>query len=269
MDKLSRYNQKLLAIIGTIILVVGGLALVIGLGGIVISMIDFSDSDNAGVKVENVKLNTDDSAEFVRTQEITFNPPSQLDTAQSKYLIPVGQVNLKSEEKVSFESGRGLKFSSGEYSYQSHYGLFNNFVYLDYSREISTKIFDDKVAITRWAFLKNDSIEVLIFKGTSTDDNSDNRMDNDDYQSLFVYYLNDGILKQYDFEGKTVLDFEPMKKTDLVSIELGIDKDRDFEFERITEPKLISSINIRNRKIETIVDDTIKSEIQQIIDGVK
>jgi hypothetical protein len=140
---------------------------------------------------------------------------------------------------------------------------------LDHSKNLSRKLFEEQVAITHWAFLKNDTIEVLLFKGTSTDDNSDNQMDSEDYQSLFAYYLNDSQLKKYDFEDKTVLNFDPMNKTDLVSIELGIDKDKDFDFERTSEPQVISALNIRTRKIEPIITDDIKNEIQSIIDGTK
>ena len=94
-------------------------------------------------------------------------------------------------------------------------------------------------------------------------------MDSDDYQSLFAYYINDGQLKKYDFEGKTVLNFDPMNKTDLVSIELGLDKDKDFDFERNSEPQMISTLNIRTRKVEPIISDEMKDEIQSIIDGRK
>ncbi len=269
MDKLTRYNQKLLAIIGTAIIVAAGLALIIGLGGLLISLIGFSGSGDNGIRIQNPAETSNDSTSFVRTQEVTFNPPFQLDTAQTKFLIPVGQVNLKTDEKISFESGHGLKFSSGAYRYESHYGLFNNFVYLHHSKDLTQKLFEKQVAITHWAFLKNDTIEVLLFKGTSTDDNSDNQMDSDDYQSLFAYYLNDSQLIQYDFKDKTVLDFDPMKKTDLVSIELGIDKDKDFDFETTSEPQVISALNIRTRKLEHLISDEMKNEIQSIIDGRK
>ena len=269
MDKLTRYNQKLLAIIGTIIIVAAGLGLLIGLGVFIISLIDFSDSNDNGIKIQNQTAEPNDTNGFIRTQEVTFNSPFQLDTAQTKYLITVGQVNLKTDEKIRLESGSGLKYSSSEYRYHSYYGVFNNFIYLDYSKNLTNKLFDEQVAITHWAFLKNDTIEVLLFKGTSKDDNSDNQMDSDDYQSLFAYYIGDGQLKKYDFEGKTVLNFDPMNKTDLVSIELGLDKDKDFDYERTSEPQVIFTLNIRSREVEPIISDEMKDEIQSIIDGRK
>lgn len=60
-----------------------------------------------------------------------------------------------------------------------------------------------------------------------------------------------------------------MKKTDLVSIELGVDTNNDFEFNETSEPKVISALNIRTRKIETLISADIKDEIQGIMDGVK
>lgn len=60
-----------------------------------------------------------------------------------------------------------------------------------------------------------------------------------------------------------------MKKTDLVSIELGVDTNNDFEFNETSEPKMISALNIRTRKIETVISDGIQHEIQGIMDGAR
>lgn len=267
MNNLNRYNQKLLAIIGTIIIGAAGVLLIIGIGGFIISLTDFSTIEEDGIRVTNQSSGSNDSSEFVRTQEVTFNTPFQLDTSQAKYLITVGQVNLKKDEDVSFESKGSINFSSGKYSYRSDYGLFNNFIFVDYSNGLTKKLFEKRVAITNWAYLKNDSIEVLLFKGTSTDDNLDNQMNSCDYQSLFAYYINDQELKQYDFKDKTVLSFDPMKKTDLVSIQLGIDRDKDFYFENKSEPQIIHALNVRTQNLEKIISDEIKDKIQSIIDG--
>ena len=269
MDKLTRYNQKLLAIIGTTVIVAAGLALIIGLGGLVISLIDFSDSNDNGIRVQNTAEETRDSTAFIRTQEASFNAPYHLDSAQTKFLISVSQVNIKEEENSRFISGSGSKYSGRNYGYQSHYGLFNNFIYLDYSKGLTHKLFNGPIAITHWTFLTKDSMEVLLFKGTSTDDNSDNQMDGKDYQSLFAYYLTDGKLEQYDFQGQTVLGFDPMKNTDLISIALGVDKDGDFDFEGDREPRFTTALNIKTRKIEPIISNQMRKEVQNIIDGVK
>ena len=144
--------------------------------------------------IQNQQITDGDSTEFRRTQAVSFNEPFQLDTAQAKFVIPVGQVNLKSEENRSFGSGSELKYSSYDFRYESHYGLYNNFIYYNYTSKSIKKIFNERIAITQWAFLKNDTIEVLLFKGTTSDDNADNRMDSDDYQTLFAFYLSDNVI---------------------------------------------------------------------------
>lgn len=269
MDKLTRYNQKLLAIIGTTIIAAAAIALVASIFGVIISFMDFSSSDDNGIRVQDPNATTADTTSYIRTQEVTFNTPIQLDTTQAKFLIPVGQVNLEKKETIDIGSGAGVKYSDAEYRYLSYYGLFNNFIFFNFDNGVNERLFDKQVAITEWSYLKNDSIEVLLFKGTSTDDNSDNRMDSDDYQSLFAYYLNDKKLVQYEFDDKTVLDFNLLKQTDLVTIKLGVDKDKDFKFERKSEPQLISSLNIRTRQVEEIISQETRNEIQSIIDGRK
>lgn len=146
MDKLTRYNQKLLAIIGTTVIAVAGLTLLIGLGALLYSIVDFSDPEDNGIRVRNVAATSPDSTEIIRTQEVTFNAPLQLDTAKAKYLIAVGQVNVESDRNTGFGKGGGLKYSSGGYRYQPHYDLFNNFIYLDYAKDLQHKLFDKQVA---------------------------------------------------------------------------------------------------------------------------
>jgi len=269
MDKLTRYNQKLLATIGTTAIVAISLAIIVGLGGFIFSLIDSSDFDDNGLRIQNPQLVDNDSIELVRTQEVTFNSPYQLDTAQAKYIIPVGQVNLKSEERIRFEKGGSiLNLGSYDYSYESHYGLFNNFIYFDHSKGFTKKLFNEKVAVTHWAFLKKDTIEVLLFKGTTTDDNLDNKLDGADFQSLFAYYVSSDELKRYSFENETVLGFEPMNKTELIAIRLGVDTDKNSDFESSNEPQLITTLNVATRGIQEIISTEVQTEIQNIIDGV-
>lgn len=151
-----------LAIIGTTVIALAGLTLLIGLGAAIISMIDFSDPEDNGIRVRNVAATSSDSTEITRTQEVTFNVPLQLDTAQAKYVIPIGQVNVETDPNQGFNNGGGLKISSGGYRYQPHYGLFNNFIYLDYAKDLQHKLFDKQVAITHWAFLKHESSNMIL-----------------------------------------------------------------------------------------------------------
>ena len=266
MEKLTKYNQKLLAIIGTTIVGGAALVLIIGVGGLIISAIDFGGGADNGIQIRNNPTGQTDSTEIIRTQAITFNSPIQLDTAQAKFIIPVGHVNLESEERIKIESGGGIKYSSSEYRYDSYYGLYNNFIFYDYQSDFKAKIFNTKIAITHWSYLRIDSNELLLFKGTKNDINSDNQLDHSDYQSLFIYYISDKKLVEYDFKNSTVLEFEPMPKTNLISIKVGIDKDIDLEYESRSEPQEIMALDVRTRKINELISEKMKEEIQNKID---
>lgn len=267
MDKLTRYNQKLLAIIGTLVLIAIVIGFVAGTGGVIFSLIDSSDDQAHGLQVKQNAAAGDTT--LIRTQEISFNQPIQLDSGSTQFLIPVGQVNLEKPTSVKFEGGSDSRLSAYYKSYRWQYGLFNNFALYDYETGQSKKIFDQRVAITRWLYLKKDAINVLLFKGSNNDDNGDQRIDEEDYQSLFVYYLKDQQLKKYDFEKRTVVDFEPMENTPLIALKIGVDKNGDFEFERRREPQEIQVLNLKSRAVKKIIPDPLRTEIQNIVDGMQ
>ncbi len=267
MEKLTKYNQKLLAIIGTF--VVGGaiLALIIGIAGLVIAALDLTGGrGNNGLQLRNNPTEQTDSTEIIQRQAITFNAPIQLDTSQAKFVIPVGQVTLETAQGLKNDGRFGSKNLSAEYRHNSYTGLFNNFIFYDYSSGFKAKIFDYKVALTQWSYFKINQKELLVFKGTKNDTNSDKQLDQSDFQQIFVYYLSDNTLVEYNFKHRTVLNFEPMPKTNLLSIKVGIDNDNDLEYEHSTEPQEIIALNTSTRKIEALISQKMKEEIQNKID---
>ena len=266
MDKLTRYNQKLLAIIGTSIIISAVILIIVGLGLFLISIFSSSKDQDSGIQVKDNSNVLSDSV-FLRTQAVTFDTEYQLDTAKALYLIPIGQVNLENEERIILEKGREFNYSSSDFDYAYHYGLFNNFILFDVAAGKRTKLFDEKVAITRWSYEKIDSTELLLFKGTKNDTNDDKILDENDFQSIFIYFINSKELMEHSIKGKTVLDFEPLQKTQLVSIKVGIDKNADFEFDRNREPQEILTLNVETKKFEYLIPEEVKKEIQQSIDN--
>ena len=266
MDKLTRYNQVLLAIMGTAIIITAGVLLIVGLGGLIVTLINSGSEKDTGIQIRNDQ-NTQTDSIAIRTQAITFNNEYQLDTAKAIYLIPVGQVNLEKEERMKLEGGSGFEYASSDYGYEYHYGLYNNFVLYNFETGQKIRLFNEKVAVTDWTYLKIDNTELLLFKGTKTDFNNDKLLDENDYQCLFAYYLNNEELIEYNFDNKTVLEFEAMRKTELVSIKIGIDKNGDFEFDRNMEPQEIIALNVKTKKVQELISAEMKEEIQITIDN--
>ena len=260
MDKLKRYNQKLLAILGTATLVVIVGIIGVGLVAGTITLISTFENDNEGIQIRNDEQSDKDI--LLRTQGITFQEPIQLDTTKSNFLIPVGQVNLQTPKNI--ENAR-VNISKDYYA-SPYRRLYNNFILYNSKTGKRTHIFQKKIAVTDWSFFKIEETELLLFKGTTKDYNKDNLFNENDFQSLFVYSLQDNKLTKHEFKNKTVLSFEFMNKTNHIYIKLGIDKNKDFNFDPETEPQEIYLLNTETNKIENLISAEMQNNIQKIID---
>lgn len=272
-DKLTRYNQKLLAIIGTAVLAIATISLLIGVGVALFSGLSKPDHRPTGIQVQENPVPTNDTSQTVkRTQEVTFNRPISLDTLGEQFLIPVGQVNLEAVEEIHRER-LSDKISGSSFYYKksgrSQHGLFNNFVYIDYAKGVKRKVFDRVVVCTKWTHYKLDTLEVLLFKGAATDHNQDGQMNESDYQSLFAFFPSDGKLKEFSFQHGTVEGYRLLEKTHLVSIMVGTDKNKDVYFDQTKEPQEVMTLDLATREIQPMVPVEMKEEIQRIVDGVK
>lgn len=265
MDKLTQYNRRLLAIFGTMLLAAFGLGVIIALGIFIDSLID-SPSYDQGLQIRETTANGTDTTIF-RTQQASFQEPVQLDTAKAQFVIPVGQVDLEEKERVTALASSGsFEYEPRKSRFDSYSGIFNNFIFYDYPSSTKTKIFSKKVAITNWSNAQVNGTELLLFMGTDTDSNKNKELDSDDYQSLFAFYLKDRKLVEYKLNRRSVLSYEPMDKTSLVSVQVGIDKNKDFKFDRFREPVEVVVLDVASRKLGDLVPPAMKAKIQSIID---
>lgn len=263
MDKLNKYNQKILAIIGTTILVALVGWIVIGFGVVAYEYFDRADV-NEGIQIRATALDPSDSSLLKSGQAVTIDAPIQLDTAYARFVIPIGQVNIENKKRGA---GSGSsQYNKSNYKYSSYYGIFNNFVYYDHNQGFKEKVFNEKIAISHWSYLRVGEIEVLLFKGAKKDSNGDKILDGRDYQSLFAYYVSDHQLVEYGFPKSTVIELEPMSKTNLIAITVGLDKDGDLQYESVNEPQEIVTLDVKSRKTKKLVSKKMKADIQRKID---
>ncbi len=264
---LQKYNQRLLAIIGT--LAVLGLLLLIFIG-----LFDFIErqmrrsnrSDNvSGIVIDQNQVIDTSAFEFV--QEISILEPHQLDSAKPVFIIPIGQIDQKN--KLSKLLPAGMAFDSYSYTedyfYSSYTGLYNNFVLIDYTRNIKQPIFNSKIALTEWAYMKVDTSQIILFKGTDQDLNKDGRLNDDDFQSLFVFNVGTLETKELRFDNQTVRDFEPLKKTSKIYVRTGKDINANKKFDSYTEPTDLYFFDVATGESETLVPEEIKKKIQDIL----
>jgi len=254
MESLEKYNHKLFAIIGSVI--VGGGILMLA-GGMISGL--FSVFSSRSHQQDGLHANSEGFIEGEQNENIiTYFEPIQLDTAQAKYLTPIGFVSQEKEERSTF--GSRSKYWKGAS------GVFSNFIYLNFNLDIRIQIFNEKIVISEWSFIKSDSTELLFFLGVNNDTNKDGEINAEDNKSLFVYYIQDKKLKTYSFSNKTVLNYKSLAKTRLVSITLGIDVDGNQEFESYKEPKEIKLLEINSQKVVDLVSPQMHKSISTLIE---
>jgi len=263
---LKKYNQRLLAVIGTGALLAVAIGLIAALVSLVSSFNFGNDSrrDNGIVIDQNQVVDTNTTS-FV--QAISILEPYQLDTIEPVFVVPIGQKDQ--EHKIRSIATAGLSFrsyeSESDYYYNSFSGLYNNFVLIDYTRDIKIPIFSSKIALTEWAYLKIGESRLILFKGTDTDLNEDGLLNNDDFQSLYVYDVQELKLTKLDFDNQTVRDFEPLSLTSKIYVRTGIDINDDKKFKYASEPTDLYIYDVKTGEKETLVPKKVKEKIQDIL----
>lgn len=269
MDKLQKYNQRLLAIIGTLAL--AALAVFIFIMGIllVIELVDDfgrdSIHDNALV-VTNDSTQTKDVEEFIRKQELTLGTPRLIDTLDAIYLIPVSQVNLKDPEYTKVEKVQGLLESSSRKRYWSYSGYFNNIILYNRLAETKIPVFDEKVLLTQFEHREIDNRLYLLIRGVTTDANQNGKLDGDDLGSFYLYDIDSDSLRKIALEGHG-LDgyYVPYQSTEIL-LRFTKDKDSDGEIDEFREPTIIKKLDLKTGLVNDLIEDEMRQQLQQLID---
>lgn len=265
MEKLKRYNQIILAIGGTI-------ALVLVMAGAVLAAhelyYDFWGNDDqadtrmiANDEVQRLR------ADSLRKQVISFNQIILIDTPGLKYLIPVGQATLEGLEDL-----RGLtnSYRSRGKSYEDGYGANTNNNLLLYEGKTGavTKIFNKRLSINSFNVEFEKTANPVIFMDVTEDDsNHDGFLDHRDMEKLYFYRLHDKTLQEVAAPGKRFLRLIFHKDPNEILAHYGVDKDGDGEFEETFEPKVFYRLHLADGKLSEIISQELITALQQQLDG--
>jgi hypothetical protein len=266
LEKIKAYNQILLAIFGSLIVIyvlVGGLFL--------LTELYHQIFPNRDIGEEGIVVNTSepgDSMVSIKVQETTFLDPIQLDSGGPLFILPVSQVNLDVPENViNYEREALLNpVRSNKFTYRNYYGYFNNFCLYDDNTKKFKIIFDFKASLIQWSYLKINKEQLLLFKGSSTDNNNDDVLNHEDFQSLYIFHLSDSTLSKIELPQSTVVNVEPLPETNIISIRVGIDKNDNNKFDELREPYILYQYDIESKKTSKFIPDDIGSRLQKIIE---
>ena len=267
-EKIKKYNQVLLALFGTLTFIfalIGGLFLLTQLYRDIFPDPQVGEEGVRIIESSDFDLDATQSKKF---QEVTYLDPVQLDSGLAELIIPVSQVNLEVPENVrGTETALLDSYESSNFIYMNYYGFFNNF--LLYNNEVSTYdvIFDFKASLNHWAYLKFKNRRLLIFQGTSIDSNEDGFLNHKDFQQLYIYHLSDSTLIKLEIPNATVVKFDPMAETNLISVRIGIDKNEDKEFDELRESYRLFRYNVDSREYSEFVPESLNKTIQKLIEN--
>ncbi|SNQ43529.1 hypothetical protein [Cellulophaga lytica] len=269
--KIEKYNQRLLAVLGTVGVIFLIVALIAFISITIMEHRRYDDDVETGIlsdeKIEELQK------ENKREQVISYENPRLIDTLNSVYIIPVSHKTLNEQEDISGllnlnKSSSSYKPSDTRYSRQ-YYGAFNNLIVYNPKNGMNKKLFDKRV---NFNLIKTEYFEddiLLLMNVSEKDTYKDGVINLKDFKSLYVYSLTKKELKKVGIEGMDVFNFKFLNNEKNLTIQFGVDKNKDGQFEEYNEPTLIKRFDFNSGKLTDIIDEKISSELQKTLEGTK
>jgi hypothetical protein len=273
-EKIKNYNQKLLAVLGTI----GAIFLVVALVSFIFIAIqesrryDYNEPETGILSEEKIQ---ELQKENKRKQVISFESPILVDTLNLNYIIPVSHKTLNGTEDIvgllnAFTSSDSKisKKNDDRYS-RRFYGVFNNVILYDGKKGTNNKLFNNRLNFEKIETEYFDDEILLLIKASDKDTFKDGVINLKDFSSLYIYALNEGEMRKIEISGMDVFHFNFIEKTKDLIIEFGVDKNNDGFYENYNEPTIIKRYDFKNQKLVDIIDPKISSELQKLLEGTE
>jgi hypothetical protein len=268
--KIEKYNQRLLAVLGTVGLIFLMVALTAFISITIMEHIRFDNDVETGIlsdeKIQELQK------ENKREQVISFNQPRLVDTLNSTYIIPISHKTLDEQEDIN-----GLLYATSSASYEPSdnrysngiYGTYNNVIVYDDNIEISKKLFNKRINFDRIQTEYFDDEIYLLMNVAEKDTYKDGVINLKDFTSLYIYSLKSEELKNVGIKGMDVYDYKFLNETKGLIIRFGIDKNDDGTYNEFNEPTIVKKYNLKTGILKDIVDDKIRTELQKTLEGTK
>jgi hypothetical protein len=273
-EKVKNYNQKLLAVLGTI----GAIFLVVALVSFIFIAIqesrryDYNEPETGILSEEKIQ---ELQKENKRKQVISFESPILVDTLNLNYIIPVSHKTLNGTEDIvgllnAFTSSDSKisKKNDDRYS-RRFYGVFNNVILYDGKKGTNNKLFNNRLNFEKIETEYFDDEILLLIKASDKDTFKDGVINLKDFSSLYIYALNEGEMRKIEISGMDVFRFNFIEKTKDLIIEFGVDKNNDGFYENYNEPTIIKRYDFKSQKLVDIIDPKISSELQKLLEGTE
>lgn len=273
--KIEKYNQKLLAVLGT----VGVLFLTVALIAFISVTImehrryNYDDDIETGIlsdeKIEKLQK------ENKRKQVISYETPKLVDTLNTVYIIPVSHKNLNEKEDINgvlnafassandFNENLDNRYSGG------FYGEFNNIIIYNPKEGTNKKLFEKRVNFDDIKTEYFESEILLLIKASEKDTYKDGVINLEDFKSLYIYSFSQNKMKKIGIDGMDIYNYKFINKSKDLVIEFGVDKNKDGRYREYNEPTIIKKYDFESGKLTDIIDPKTNSELQKMLEGTK
>ncbi|PWK17229.1 hypothetical protein [Xanthomarina spongicola] len=273
-EKVKNYNQKILAILGTLAIILV-IVSILGIGGIAISeLVRFNSYDDTETGILSDEKIEELQKENKREQVISYQNPKLIDTLNSVYIIPVSHKNLNEAEDINGllnirkTSSSSYKSSDSRYSRQ-YYGAYNNLIIYNQKNELTKKLFDKRVNFNNIDTEYFSDEILLLFKVAEKDTYKDGVINLSDFKSLYIYSLNEKKLKKIENAEMDIVSYKFLNESKDLIVSFGIDKNNDGKYEDINEPTIIKKYNYKTEKLTDIIGEKTNSELQKMLEGTE
>ncbi|WP_121668011.1 hypothetical protein [Mesonia aquimarina] len=267
--KIEKYNQRLLAILGTLIVVFLIVALIAFISITIIENRRFNNNDKGILSDEKIEQL---QKENKREQIISYETPILIDTLKSKYIIPVSYRNLKKKEDINgllnATSSANYEKTDNRYS-RAFYGEFNNVIVYNSINNIKKKLFNKRVNFNDIKTEYFDDDILLLIKASDKDTHKDGVINLDDFKSLYFYSFTQNQSKKIGIENMDVYNYKFLNNSKDLIIEFGVDKNKNGRYENYNEPIIIKKYDFKTGKLINVIDKEMNSELQNTLEGTK
>jgi len=269
--KIEKYNQRILAVLGTVGVIFLIVALIAFISITIMEHRRFNDYDDTETGILSDEKIEELQKENKREQVISFIQPRLIDTINGTYIIPVSHKTLDEQEDINgllnaYSGSSKYEISDSRYS-SGTYGNYNNVIVYKPKTENSKKLFNERINFNRIQSEYFDDDIYLLMNIAKKDTYKDGVINLKDFKSLYIYSLNSGNLKNIGIDGMDVFDYEFLNKSKDLIIRFGIDKNDDGTYNEYNEPTIIKKYNLETGILTDIVDEKIRSELQKTLEG--
>ncbi|MCF8297057.1 MAG: hypothetical protein K9J13_05870 [Saprospiraceae bacterium] len=269
-EKLKNYNQKILAIFGTLLILIVVVVIVWSLTEYFRSF-RYAYTPNESVIVSE-EVAVDNFENNIRTHKISIEDFELIDTLRRLFLIPVSQTSLEMEEaifKYSRNSGETdglLNLYGGNSNFYYGQQSFNNALIYDSKDGSMIKLFDKRVSISNMYIEKKYDETFILFAVIDKDTYQDKILDKDDYKTLCIYSTKTETIKAILNENADFKEYYFLEGKEHMIIKYGIDTNKDGTC-NWDEPTVLKRYSMKDDKLEPLVSNDLYNELQDLLDG--